>query len=166
MRSFFLELKWTVSRGRDTYGYNICSLYVDGKKVSSCNGGNYDMEGTALGLWVQAAFAEELVKTVTTEFYGLCFANPHWKPSDETLAKEKEMGFIGLDRYRDFYSQTSKVPTEKHIIPLIDGACGKSEVIKIINHLGYAMEYIPVRNKNLTIYKMMPINAKEEEDKT
>ena len=44
-----LTFKWTVSRGRDSYGYNIVTLRVDGDKVSSCNGGGYDMKGTCLG---------------------------------------------------------------------------------------------------------------------
>jgi hypothetical protein len=57
-----LEFKWTVSRGRDTYGYNICSLYVDGQKVSACNGGGYDMKGTALGNWIARAYADRLLK--------------------------------------------------------------------------------------------------------
>ena len=42
------SFKWTVSRGRYTYGYNICTMYLhrrngDKVKVSSCNGGGYDM---------------------------------------------------------------------------------------------------------------------------
>lgn len=49
MKTKVLQFKWTISRGRDTYGYNICSLYVDGKKVSGCSGGGYDMMGTCLG---------------------------------------------------------------------------------------------------------------------
>lgn len=56
----FLYFKWTVSKGRDTYGYNICSLYINGSKVSSCNGGGYDMKGTALGDWVEKQFTEDL----------------------------------------------------------------------------------------------------------
>lgn len=59
-RTYSLEFKWTVSRGRDTYGYNICTLYVDGRKVSRCNGGGYDMKGTCLGTWIAQEFADEL----------------------------------------------------------------------------------------------------------
>lgn len=55
-----LEFKWTVSRGRDTYGYNICSLYVNGQRVSACNGGGYDMKGTSLGNWIERAYADRL----------------------------------------------------------------------------------------------------------
>ena len=27
-----LKFKYTTSKGRDSYGYNICSLWVDGEK--------------------------------------------------------------------------------------------------------------------------------------
>ena len=30
-----LKFKYTTSRGRNSYGYNICSLWVDNEKVSS-----------------------------------------------------------------------------------------------------------------------------------
>ncbi len=67
-----LKFKWTVSRGRDTYGYNICSLWVDGRKVSSCNGGGYDMKGTALAEWMQEKkFKEEIKKLDPEKYYGL-----------------------------------------------------------------------------------------------
>jgi len=70
-KQFFLTFKWSVSRGRDTYGYNICSLYVDGKKVTSCKGGGYDMEGTCLGEWMEKEFQEELKSIDMNNFYGL-----------------------------------------------------------------------------------------------
>lgn len=59
-REIELQFRWGVSRGRDTYGYNICSLYADGFKVGSCNGGGYDMKGTVLGHFIAAAFDERL----------------------------------------------------------------------------------------------------------
>ena len=58
---YTLIFKWTVSRGRDTYGYNICSLFVDGEKEASCNGGGYDMKGTVLGVWMEFEF-QKLIK--------------------------------------------------------------------------------------------------------
>lgn len=56
----FAEFKWTVSRGRDTYGYNICTLYVDGLRVARCNGGGYDMKGTCYGDFLARNFAARL----------------------------------------------------------------------------------------------------------
>ncbi len=71
MKTKVLQFKWTISRGRDTYGYNICSLYVDGKKVTSCNGGGYDMIGTCLGDWIEKEFREELKSLDVDKYYGL-----------------------------------------------------------------------------------------------
>lgn len=60
-----LEYVWTVSKGRETYGYNICSLYANGNKVSSCNGGGYDMQGVAL-----ASYLNDLGITVSNGAVG------------------------------------------------------------------------------------------------
>ncbi len=57
-----LHFKFTTSRGRDTYGYNICTLLVDGEKVAKCIGGGYDMQGTAFGEWLQNYFQATLLK--------------------------------------------------------------------------------------------------------
>lgn len=61
-RTITLEFKWTVSRGRDTYGYNICTLYADGSRVARCNGGGYDMEGTVLGSFIARNFSDRLLR--------------------------------------------------------------------------------------------------------
>jgi hypothetical protein len=115
-----LHFKWTVSRGRETYGYNICSLYVDGRKVSSCNGGGYDMKGTAFGNWVEVAFQDKLqeLKLDPKVYYGLSF-------------------------YKDKYH--------------IDGACGFSSVVRIVEKLGYELVWNPAndRLKNDDFYTMI-----------
>jgi len=66
-----LEFKWTVSHARDTYGYNICTLYVDDKKVARCNGGGYDMEGTVLGAWMEKTYQDRLRGLDPKNFHGL-----------------------------------------------------------------------------------------------
>jgi hypothetical protein len=71
MTQKYLTFKWSTSRGRDTYGYTICSLFVDGKKVSSCNGGGYDMRGTCFGSWLEKQFSEDIKKLDVTHFYGI-----------------------------------------------------------------------------------------------
>lgn len=191
MNEHTLEFKWTVSRGRDTYGYNICSLYVDGRKVSSCNGGGYDMEGTALGSWIAKRFKDELLKLKipmnrrngedVQEYYGLSFHDPNFDPGKAIIGKdctdrtfsgksegktveqaEKDGDTAGLERYQAFYAASPRVPTERHIIPLIDGACGKSSVEKIINAIGYQLVYVNVRSKNLTVYRMVEMEKEEE----
>ncbi len=161
------HFKWTVSKGRNTYGYNICSLYVNGIKVSSCNGGGYDMQGTALGNWVEKAFRDELLQ-LKTEFYGLTFHNPNFNPAkakvkdskgvERTVEElEKSGESLGLARYQAFYGASSKVPTENHIVPSIDGACGMSSVTMILNAIGYMLVWDKKsdRYKNHSYYTLV-----------
>ena len=56
-----LSLSWSVSRGRDTYGYNICRLdsRTSGKRYR-CSGGGYDMVGTVFGDWLASEHQERL----------------------------------------------------------------------------------------------------------
>ena len=75
-----LEFKWTVSRGRETYGYNICSLYVDGHKAASCNGGGYDMKGTAFGRWLAREYASRLYALKPEQMP----EQSHWERADPT----------------------------------------------------------------------------------
>ena len=131
-----LKYKWTVSKAANTYGYNICTLFVNGEKVSRCNGGGYDMQGTCLGDWIERKFKDELLQLKET-FYGLTFHDPNWQPSKEIIKREEEGKSLGLERYQDFYKQSSKLPTEKHTIPVIDGACGVTSVEKILKAVGY-----------------------------
>jgi len=153
-----LVFKWGVSKGRDTYGYTICSLYVDDKKAASCNGGGYDMKGTCLGDWVARRFRKELVNLEiplgirngkeVQEYYGLSFHDPNYDPGKavidgKTVAEREADGeSIGLERYQSFYKGSSRVPTERHIVPLIDGACGFSSVETILRAVGYGIRYI------------------------
>ena len=54
-----LTLSWSTSKGRDTYGYNICRL--DSKTARyKCMGGGYDMIGDTLGQFLQAEFQDRL----------------------------------------------------------------------------------------------------------
>jgi hypothetical protein len=157
-----LQFKWTESRARDTYGYNICTLYVDGVKRGCCNGGGYDMQGTSLGHWIQREFRDRLLK-LKTPFYGLTFHDPNFDPgkakppctpSDKedkgkTVEQlEAEGKSLGLDRYQAFYAGSSDVPTERHTVPSIDGACGQSSVERIGNAIGVNFQRLPGRGDN------------------
>jgi len=178
-----LEYKWTVSRGRDTYGYNICTLYADGRKVSRCDGGGYDMEGTCLGSFLAKRYADRLVALKTKDFprghdgkrafYGLTFHDPNYDPGKaivgedcddrtldgkgkgQTVAEREAAGkSLGLERYQAIYSASSPVPTKRHTIPSIDGGCGKNCVETIGNAIGLRFEYIPCRSRNLSMATM------------
>src|SRR3972149_5435570 len=60
MQTHILQFKWTQSRGRNTDGWNICSLYFDGKKVSRTCGGGYDMQGAAFGIFLTEKYQDRL----------------------------------------------------------------------------------------------------------
>ena len=119
-----IEFKWTISKGRDTYGYNICSMYHNGIKVSSCKGGGYDMQGTALSDWMQEKFRAELQKLDAREFYGLSFWNTKRNKTQFRWSKD--------------------------CTTWLDGACGFSSMQKILDKLGYSLQYVPKRGENST----------------
>jgi hypothetical protein len=145
MNQYNLKYKWTTSRARDTYGYNICTLLVDGVKKGRCNGGGYDMQGTSLGNWIENQFKDELLK-LNNEFSGLTFHDPNWKVSEEIIKKEEEGKSLGLERYQDFYKQSSKVPTSTHTIPQINGAVGINSVERILNAIGFQYKCIDYKS--------------------
>ena len=136
-----LKFKWTTSKARDSYGYNICTLFVNSERRTRCNGGGYDMQGTCLGDWIARQFDKKLLK-FKKDFYGLTFHNPNWKPSEKIIEREEQGKSLGLERYQDFYRQSSKLPTKNHIIPEINGACGFGSVENILNHIGHEIRLI------------------------
>jgi len=144
----FAEFKWSVSRAARTYGYNICSLWVDGKKMASCNGGGYDMEGTALASWLEQAWRHQLVEKIKHEHIALSFHDPNFDPGKvvvdgETIdEREKSLKTVGLERYQAKHFATTKLPDMAHTIPEIDGASGIDCVIRIGESIGLKFERI------------------------
>lgn len=70
-----LTMTWSTSRGRNTYGYNICSL-KGGAKTYRTMGGGYDMQGTVLADYLEAEHQEALQtlardKDKASKLYGL-----------------------------------------------------------------------------------------------
>lgn len=114
---FDLRIRWGVSRGRDTYGYNICTLFVNGVKVASCNGGGYDMVGTVLGEWMMETFQQRLTQ-LSRKFYGLRFVRPDRKDSG------------------------TEVPDKDHTIAVLDGACGDSCMREVLKAIGGQYEEV------------------------
>lgn len=73
MTHYNLELRYSTSRGAETHGWTICSLYnaLSNKKLTSCRGGGYDMRGTVLGIWMEKTFQEQLKSLNPADFYGM-----------------------------------------------------------------------------------------------
>jgi hypothetical protein len=71
-QQFNVVFKWSVSRGRYTYGYHICRAFVNGEQVGKADGGGYDMRGVAISKWV-AQQSESLYKDGDSLPYGFHF---------------------------------------------------------------------------------------------
>lgn len=73
MNSNYLKLSWSISRGRDTDGYNICRLddNNEGQRYR-CMGGGYDMTGSVVGEWLKKTYQERLLAAgaAVTDLYG------------------------------------------------------------------------------------------------
>lgn len=130
----YIEFKWTISRGRDTCGYNICSVYYNRDKIESCNGGGYDMKGTCLGKFITYYFNEYLKKLRARRehdtkncFYGLTFYN-----------KKTKKYQVAYTEGCDFY---------------IDGACGFSSMERILEKIGFKLEYVSNKS-DYSIYRL------------
>ena len=130
-----LEFRWSVSRGYETYGYNICSLWVDGRKVASCNGGGYDMKGTSLGNWleksldlfpgiVKLAAGSNHIGNKKGTFYGLAYY-------DKTARKWRK-------HYKEGYSV------------VLDGGCGFSCMENILGALGLKLRFVSEKRNTST----------------
>ncbi len=103
-----LEIKWTISKARDSYGYNICTVW-DKTKRYHCMGGGYDMLGTAFGNWLKENYKDRLdilASDPLTEYYGFTiYAGRDWRLDGacglECMIKVAEA--IGIDA-RPIYS--------------------------------------------------------------
>lgn len=102
-----LSLSWSVSKGANTYGYNICRLddRNNGKRFR-CLGGGYDMIGTVFGEWLQHYYQSELLKIKDGDFYGMTYrADKNHVTLDGACGIDSMMRIaeaIGLEVERDY----------------------------------------------------------------
>lgn len=132
MNTFHLALSWSVSKGRDTYGYNICRLDVpynrEGfnhflSKRYRAMGGGYDMTGTVVGDWLQERYQDRLM-------------------SIRERAGSQAVGAVHTNRnIRDagiLYGMTSysKGTQGRDNYVSLDGACGIESIRTIAESIG------------------------------
>ncbi len=117
-----LSISWSVSRGRDTYGYNICRLddRNNGKRFK-CTGGGYDMVGTAFGDWLEDTYQERLLALKDRANY------------TRTAAGE----FVPANREDSLYGMAY---LEKDNRISLDGACVIECMIRIAEAIGLDVE--------------------------
>lgn len=154
---YLLNFKWTISRGRDTEGYNICSLWVNGKKVSSCNGGGYDLTGTSLAMWIEEAFQDRLRGIHQEAYEALVIrAGPY-----ERLGERKDHNLYGMTAY--YMTAYDKEGRGLHRVGL-DGGCGFSCIEKVMDRIGLNLKRLPGSSKNKEIYILTDKRAREEDE--
>lgn len=127
-----IRIKWGTSRGRNTYGYTICTLYANGKKEISTNGGGYDMQGTVLARYIVRYYLPRL----------LTLTGNHGSEYDGT-------GFYGLMFYGRDGSRSKVYRGEADAVSL-DGACGWSSMIQIAEAIGLEIKYLEENHYLLT----------------
>jgi len=133
----YLALSWGVSRGRDTYGYNIARLdsHNSGKRYR-CSGGGYDMTGTVLGMYLESEHQDrlQLLKKIS---------NNGEKPKIEDCGYSVK----GWTRRPDLYGLTFDPKGKAHI----DGACGINSVERIAEAIGLNIKHDYSERRRRTI---------------
>lgn len=119
-----LALSWSVSRGRDTYGYNICRLDSrnSGRRYK-CMGGGYDMIGKVFGDFLESEYQAEL-KALVEPLPKVPYGSTTWLQ-------------IAEDINPSFYGLTIRSDGSVHL----DGACGLDSMKRIARALGLSVEY-------------------------
>lgn len=102
-------------------------------------------------------------------FYGLRFYDPNYDPlnaklkhADDIFTKADDVGktfrqlqgegkIVDLDIIRAAYKQTNPHATERHTQPTIDGGCGLSSMMRILNAIGLTLQQVH-DSKKLDIY--------------
>ncbi len=117
-----LNITWSTSRGRDTYGYNICRLdsRETGKRYKTCGGG-YDMVGTVFGMYLASEYQSALVAHVAT-------------------LKTEDCGYAvpGYKKVADLYGLTIR----PNGTVSLDGACGINSMIRVAEAIGLEVQWI------------------------
>jgi hypothetical protein len=129
-----LELSWTTSRGRETYGYNIVRL-VDtstGERFRAMGGG-YDMTGTVFGEWLQTTYQDRL-REIAGEAHQSVMKNDEG-PWGRTY---NDHGLYGMTLHKHDGSVH------------LDGACGLSSMQRIAERVGLEVRAIVNRRGSTT----------------
>lgn len=126
VRANYLALSWSTSKGRDTYGDNICRL--DDRETDlryKCMGGGYDMIGTVIGKWLADVYQDRLNDLFSSSpvdpdrVYFVQYSDPaRW-------LQIKDLHGIAKD------TKTNEIT--------LDGACSKESMVRIARAIGVSI---------------------------
>lgn len=131
-----LTISWTISKGRDTYGYNICRLdhSITGKRYK-CMGGGYDMVGDCLGQFVTDYLQADLMALADQSYYTVGLVG------SSVSHREGGNNLYGVYAY---YKDGQLVRVS------VDGSCGVDSVRRIVEAMGYEFESVYNKRKQAT----------------
>jgi len=121
-------IKWTISKARDTYGYNVVTLLdVDTGKKYKAMGGGYDMTGTVFADWMEDTQQARL-KTLAEQAQCRVFREGGEYKGREYIAAGALYGLTA--HYADGVLDRVSM----------DGACGLSSIENICEAAGLCVE--------------------------
>lgn len=137
-----LTLKWTISRARDTYGYNVVTL-TDEQTGHKCraSGGGYDMTGTVLGEWLASTYYPALLDIASRAH------------SQYVLDGEKYTRLANNEAPDSLYGMTATTHAHGGATTVrLDGACGLQSIERIAEAIGLKVRHITNRHGDVTMF--------------
>ena len=128
-----LILKHSISRAKETYGYDRVTLTdtITGKKYSTVGGG-YDMAATVFSEWLQDNCQTDLLKITRLAYYvydGIRLTKAtDWQPLHE---------HVNLDLHGSLYGMTYHVVSDT---VTLDGECGLDCMLTIAKTIGLGIQ--------------------------
>ena len=151
----FLALKHGVSRGQDTFGYNLVTLADSdtGKRFRTCGGG-YDMVGTVFGNWLQANQQAKLLTIAHDCDKAYDTVNKRY------IHRSTDQNVFGFGLHSKYlYGSTCQIDDKGQVLSVsLDGACGLDCMIAIAKHIGVQVEMVYKRDKKGRIVDKLGFN--------
>lgn len=136
IQATYLAVKWTTSRGAETYGYNICTVTDEATdKRYRCMGGGYDMLGTSFGEWLEDVY--QLALQQLSEHAYMVWSSP--VEGGPWSYVKNENGCYGMNRQPDGSIR-------------LDGGCGESSMQRIAAAIGLRLTRTYDRKGHTTGY--------------
>jgi hypothetical protein len=120
MKKYIIELKWTVSRARDTYGYNVVTLTDNYGAKFKASGGGYDMTGKVFGQWLEYQYMDKIKAELKSCVYG------------------RDENGRTTSTHSDYYGLFYDIELDKY---WLDGACGLDSMRHIAKAIGLDVTY-------------------------
>lgn len=134
MNNLYFRVRWSVSRGRDTYGYNICTVECSrwdvGNIKGQCKGGGYDMTATAL------AHALDQVPDIAQRLFDFLSLNRHRVYAVRHAPGQTQYAKTEPYNPKLLYGAFLDLPNNR---ASFDGGCGISSLIAAYAAAGVAI---------------------------